>query len=68
MLPRRARRAHGVRNETEKTVRVLMYSTLSSPAVSVYPDSGKLGVWVGTPDDDLLLPCSSAVSYFEGET
>jgi uncharacterized cupin superfamily protein len=60
--------AHGVCNETEETVRVLMYSTVSSPAVSVYPDSDKLGVWVGNPDDQLLLPRGSAVSYYEGET
>jgi uncharacterized cupin superfamily protein len=60
--------AHGVRNETEETVRVLMYSTVSPTAVSVYPDSDKLGVWVGNRDDDLLLPRSSAVSYYEGET
>jgi uncharacterized cupin superfamily protein len=60
--------AHGVSNETDETVRVLMYSTVSSPAVSVYPDSGKLAVWVGNPDDDLLLPRASAVGYFDGET
>jgi uncharacterized cupin superfamily protein len=59
--------AHEVLNETDETVRVLMYSTVSTPAVSVYPDSGKLGVWVGNPDDDLLLPRSSAVSYFDDE-
>ena len=60
--------AHAVRNETEQAVRVLMYSTVSTPSVSVYPDSGKYGVWVGNPDDDLLLPRSSAVSYYDGET
>ena len=60
--------AHGVRNETEETVRVLMYSTVSSPAVSVYPDSDKVGVWAGHPNDDLLLPRSAAMSYFDGET
>lgn len=60
--------AHGLRNDTEETVRVLMYSTVSSPAVSVYPDSGKVGVWVGNPDDDLLLPRTAAVDYYDGET
>jgi uncharacterized cupin superfamily protein len=59
--------AHGVRNDSGETVRVLMYSTVSSPAVTVYPDSDKVGVWVGNPDDDLMLPRSSAVPYFEGE-
>lgn len=59
--------AHGVRNDTDQPVRVLMYSTVSSPAISVYPDSDKLAVWAGNPDDDLLLPRSSAVDYYHGE-
>ena len=59
--------AHGVRNDTEETVRVLMYSTVTSPAVTVYPDSDKLGVWVDNPDDELLLPRASAVPYYHGE-
>jgi uncharacterized cupin superfamily protein len=59
--------AHGVRNETDAHVRVLMYSTVSPTAVTVYPDSDKVGVWVGNPEDDLLLPRSSAVDYFHGE-
>ncbi|MFL5823841.1 MAG: cupin domain-containing protein [Solirubrobacteraceae bacterium] len=59
--------AHGVRNETEEVVRVLMYSTVSHPAVSVYPDSDKLGVWGVDPEDELLLPRSAGMSYFDGE-
>jgi uncharacterized cupin superfamily protein len=59
--------AHGVRNETEETVRVLMYSNVSYPAISVYPDSDKVGMWVGNPDDDRLLPRSAAMSYYDGE-
>src|SRR3954468_16681006 len=34
--------AHGVRNETEETVRVLMWSPVVHPAVTVYPDSDKI--------------------------
>ncbi len=30
--------------------------------------SNKLGVWVGNPDDDLILPRSAAVTYFDGES
>ena len=41
--------AHGLRNNTDETVRVLMYSTVSPTAVSVYPDSDKVGIWVETP-------------------
>jgi uncharacterized cupin superfamily protein len=59
--------AHGVRNETDETVRVLMYSTVSPTAVTVYPDSDKVGVWVDNPDDKLVLPRSSATDYFSGE-
>jgi uncharacterized cupin superfamily protein len=59
--------AHGVRNETDETVRVLMYSTVSPTAVSVYPDSDKVGVWVDNPDDRLLLPRASATDYYAGE-
>lgn len=59
--------AHRVRNETEETVRVLMYSTVSPTAVSVYPDSDKIGVWVEHPDDKLILPRAGATDYFSGE-
>jgi uncharacterized cupin superfamily protein len=59
--------AHTVRNESTDTVRVLMYSTVSYPAASVYPDSDKIGVWVGEPADDVIVPRSAAVSYYHGE-
>ena len=39
--------AHKVTNGTEETVRVLMISTLREPAVTVYPDSQKVGVHGG---------------------
>ena len=59
--------AHRVRNETDEIVRVLMYSSVSPTAVSVYPDSDKIGVWVENPDDKLLFSRGSAVDYFSGE-
>lgn len=59
--------AHAVRNETDERVRVLMYSTVSPTAVAVYPDTDKLGVFVGNPSDNMFLPRSSAVGYFDGE-
>ena len=37
------------------------------PCATVYPDSGKVGIWTGNPDDDTLVFKSSAVTYFEGE-
>ena len=60
--------AHGVRNETEDVVRVLMFSTVRHPAATVYPDSDKIGIWTGNRDDDLMAPRSSGVDYWAGET
>jgi uncharacterized cupin superfamily protein len=60
--------AHGVRNETEETVRVLMFSTVTYPAATVYPDSGKIGIWTGNRDDDLIVKRTSGVGYYAGET
>src|SRR3712207_1163845 len=33
--------AHQVRNDGDETVRVLMFSTVTAPAATVYPDSDK---------------------------
>ncbi|MDP9257650.1 MAG: cupin domain-containing protein [Actinomycetota bacterium] len=60
--------AHSVRNHTDTTARVLMFSTRSEPAVAVYPDSGKIGVFTGNEEDDLLVRKSSGVDYWDGET
>ena len=59
--------AHGVRNETEETVRVLMFSNVVHPNATVYPDSGKIGMWTGNRTDDLLVRRSSGVDYYDGE-
>ncbi len=59
--------AHGVRNETQETVRVLMFSTVSYPAATVYPDSGKVGIWTGNDDDNVLVPKTANVGYYHGE-
>ncbi len=59
--------AHGVRNDTGSVVRVLMFSEVRVPTASVYPDSGKIGVWTGNHDDDVIVPRSAAVAYFYGE-
>jgi uncharacterized cupin superfamily protein len=60
--------AHGVRNETDETVRVLMFSDLRHPAATVYPDSDKIGIWTGNEADDILVRRSSGVGYFDGES
>ena len=59
--------AHQVRNDTDETVRVLMYSTVEHPAATVYPDSDKIAVWTGNRDDDLIVHRSSGVDYWSGE-
>jgi uncharacterized cupin superfamily protein len=45
--------------------RVLMFSTLNEPSVAVYPDSDKLGVFVG--DYRLMVERGSGVDYWQGE-
>jgi uncharacterized cupin superfamily protein len=59
--------AHGIRNETEETARVLMFSTVVIPTATVYPDSDKVGVWSGDPMADVIVRRSSSVEYFDGE-
>jgi uncharacterized cupin superfamily protein len=41
--------AHQVANPSDTSARVLLFSKVSVPAVSVYPDADTIGVW---PDDD----------------
>jgi len=60
--------AHKVSNPGPETARVLMVSTMIEPAVAIYPDSDKLGVWPGDKRDNLIVRRSSAVDYWDGET
>jgi uncharacterized cupin superfamily protein len=60
--------AHAVRNETDEPVRVLMFSDVSHPAATVYPDSDKIAVWTGNADDDVIVRRESGVGYFDRET
>jgi len=60
--------AHKVTNRTDETIKVLMFSTRIEPAVAVYPDSDKIGVWPGERSDHVLVKRSSHVDYYEGET
>jgi uncharacterized cupin superfamily protein len=67
-FPRGPEGAHQVRNDTDTTVRVLMWSAVVQPAATVYPDSDKIGVWTGNRADDVIVERSSAVDYYHGET
>jgi uncharacterized cupin superfamily protein len=66
-FPRGPQGAHQVRNDSDETVRVLMWSTVVVPAATVYPDSDKVGIWTGNREDDLVVPRSSGVDYWHGE-
>ena len=59
--------AHQIRNDSESSARVLMYSTVMHPAATVYPDSDKIAVWTGNKADDLIVRRSSGVDYYDGE-
>jgi uncharacterized cupin superfamily protein len=60
--------AHGVRNETDKPVRVMMFSTITHPAATVYPDSDKIAIWTSNKDDDVIVRRESSVDYYDGES
>ena len=60
--------AHKLSNRSAERSLVAMLSSKSSPCVSVYPDSGKVGVWSGDGDVAMLVPRSAAVDYWQGET
>jgi uncharacterized cupin superfamily protein len=59
--------AHGIGNETDATVRVLMFSTVVVPTATVYPDSDKVGIWTGDPETDVMVRRESRVDYFDRE-
>ena len=66
-FPRGPEGAHGVRNDGEETARVLMFSTVAFPTATVYPDSGKVGIWTGDPEVDGTFRRASAVEVLDGE-
>jgi uncharacterized cupin superfamily protein len=66
-FPRGPEGAHQVRNDSTETVRVLMWSTVVQPTATVYPDSDKIAIWTGNPDDDVIVPRSSGVDYWRDE-
>jgi uncharacterized cupin superfamily protein len=62
------RGAHKVTNRTTSSARVMMFSSARAPAVAVYPDSDKIGIWPGNPADELMLRRSDGqVDYWDGE-
>jgi|SRR5215216_277646 len=59
--------AHKVTNTTDETVRVLMLSTMRAPAVAIYPDSEKIGVWAAPGAPEGLYRRETKVEYFDRE-
>jgi uncharacterized cupin superfamily protein len=60
--------AHKVSNRTEQTARIVMFSSAREPAVAVYPDSDKIGVWPGNDEDRVMLRREDGqVEYYDGE-
>jgi uncharacterized cupin superfamily protein len=60
--------AHQVLNRGQAPARVLLLSAGGPPSVTVYPDSDKIGVWVGDGNpDNTLVRRDSRVGYWEGE-
>ena len=59
--------AHKVTNRSESPARTLMFSSSRVPAVSVYPDSNKIGVWAGDEENDLVFRRGTAVPWSDGE-
>jgi uncharacterized cupin superfamily protein len=60
--------AHKVANQSERTARIVMFSSAREPAVAVYPDSDKIGVWPGNDGDRVMLRRADGhVDYYDGE-
>jgi uncharacterized cupin superfamily protein len=60
--------AHQIHNDTDQTVRILMWSSVVYPTATAYPDSDKVGVYTGDKTEDLMVERSSGVDYFHGES
>ena len=60
--------AHKLTNNSDASARLIMFSSNREPAVAVYPDSDKVGIWTGNDADDWMFHrANGKVSYYEGE-
>jgi uncharacterized cupin superfamily protein len=59
--------AHKVTNRSEETARVMILSTKAFPAVAVYPDSDKVGIFTEDEADDVMVRRESGVDYWDRE-
>ena len=59
---------HKLTNRAGDAGHVVMFSSAREPAVAVYPDSDKIGVWSGNEADKAMLHRRDGqVGYWEGE-
>lgn len=60
--------AHKLTNRGDQVARTIMFSSSREPAVAVYPDSDKIGVWPGQDGDRVMLRrADGRVGYYDGE-
>jgi uncharacterized cupin superfamily protein len=60
-FPSGAAGAHLVRNDSEATARVAMFSSITAVGAVVYPDSDMIQIFTTEGDDDVVVERSSAV-------
>jgi uncharacterized cupin superfamily protein len=59
--------AHKLTNRSDAPVRMLIVSTANMPAVAVYPDSDKIGIWTEGSRDNIMVRRESGVDYWDRE-
>jgi uncharacterized cupin superfamily protein len=60
--------AHKVSNSGSEPARIVMFSAATQPSVCVYPDSDKVAVWTGNPDDEWRFRGAQGhLDYYDGE-
>ncbi len=60
--------AHKLANPGSENARVLMFSSSREPAVAIYPDSDKIGVWPGSGEDSVMFRrVDDGIGYYDGE-
>jgi uncharacterized cupin superfamily protein len=59
--------AHKLTNRSDAVARLMIISSYDRPAVAVFPDSDKLGVWPDGEEEILIVRRDSGVDYWEGE-
>lgn len=58
--------AHKIMNRSDAPARTFLFSNAAAPAVSIYPDSDKVGVWPGG-DEEYVFVRDTAVPWSHGE-